>query len=95
MSDGTIFVLAFAALLVGRVAVATFVFLSLLPRGDRCPICDEATLRVQHRGWNTLLPWFRTSWCPGCNWSGLLRHGAVTPRASSEPPVSAGTGRRR
>ena len=85
MSDAAIFVSAFVALLLGRVAVATIVFFFLLPSGDRCPMCDDATLRVQHRGWNALLPWFRTSWCPGCGWSGLLRHGPLTPREAEEP----------
>ena len=88
MSDAAIFVTAFVVLLVGRVVVATVVFLFLLPHGDRCPICDDATLRVQNRGWNTLLPWFRTSWCPGCGWNGLLRHGAITPHETREPVAS-------
>ncbi|MBI2795511.1 MAG: hypothetical protein HYX65_02270 [Gemmatimonadetes bacterium] len=95
MSDATIFVLAFAALLLGRVAVATVVFLFLLPRGDRCPICDDETLRVQRYGWNTLLPWFRTSWCPACGWSGLLRHGPLTVRDVPEPVESGTRGRDR
>lgn len=85
MSDAAIFVIAFVVLLLGRVFAATVVFLFLLTRGDRCLICDGVTLRVQHRGWNILLPWFRTSWCPGCGWNGLLRHGAITPHEVREP----------
>jgi hypothetical protein len=75
---------AFAVVLVAffvlRVVVATIVFFFILPDGDRCPICDDVTLRVQSKGWNTLMPWFRTSWCLRCNWEGLHRHGPVTPR---------------
>lgn len=73
----------FVAVLVGffvlRIVVATIVFFFILPDGDRCPICDEVTLRVQSRGWNTLMPWFRTSWCMRCNWEGLHRLGSATP----------------
>jgi hypothetical protein len=81
---------AFAVVLVAffvlRIVLATIVFLFILPDGDRCPICDEVTLRVQSRGWNTLMPWFRTSWCMRCNWEGLHRHGPVTPAGAA--PVS-------
>lgn len=80
MSDGLIFILIFSGLLVLRIVAATIVFLYLLPAGDRCPLCDDVTLRVRSRGWNLLLPWFRTSWCPGCGWDGLLRHGPLTSR---------------
>jgi hypothetical protein len=87
VSDAVVFVVVFSGLFVLRVIAATIVFLYLLPAGDRCPLCDEATLRVQSRGWNRLLPWFRTSWCPACGWDGLLRHGALTP-AAPELPVA-------
>lgn len=87
--------MAFAVVLVAffvlRIVVATIVFLYILPDGDRCPICDEATLRVQSRGWNTLMPRFRTSWCMRCNWEGLHRHRSVTsatPVIRSPEPVS-------
>lgn len=81
------FAVVFVGFFVLRAVVVTWVFLFLLPRGDRCPNCDEPTLRVQSRGWNRLLPWFRTSWCTGCGWEGLLREGpssvrAVTPEYS-------------
>lgn len=82
----------FVAVLVGffvlRIVVATIVFFFILPDGDRCPICDEVTLRVQSRGWNTLMPWFRTSWCIRCNWEGLHRHGSATP---TEANAASGT----
>jgi hypothetical protein len=62
-----------------RAVVATWVFLYLLPEGDRCPNCDAVTLHVASKGWNTLMPWFRTSWCLECGWHGLLRKGPLTP----------------
>ena len=74
-----VFAVVLVAFFVLRIVVATIVFFFILPDGDRCPICDEVTLRVQSRGWNTLMPWFRTSWCLGCNWEGLHRHGSVMP----------------
>lgn len=72
-----VFAVVLVAFFVLRIVVATVVFFLILPDGDRCPICDEVTLRVQSRGWNTLMPWFRTSWCIRCNWEGLHRHGPV------------------
>lgn len=79
--------MVFAVVLIGffvlRIIVATIVFFMILPDGDRCPICDEVTLRVQSRGWNLLMPWFRTSWCMRCHWDGLHRRGPV-----SAPPAS-------
>jgi len=75
--------MAFAVVLIAffvlRVVVATIVFFLILPDGDRCPLCDDVTLRVQSKGWNTLMPWFRTSWCMRCNWEGLHRLGRVRP----------------
>jgi hypothetical protein len=66
-----------------RAVAATWVFFYILPEGDRCPNCDAVTLRVQSKGWNTLFPKFRTSWCVDCGWHGLLRHGPLTPTSSS------------
>ena len=67
-----------------RAIAATWVFLYLLPSGDHCPNCDGATIRVENRGWNTLLPWFRTSWCLHCGWHGLLRNGPLTPSKTTD-----------
>jgi hypothetical protein len=86
MSDGAIFVLVFGGIFVLRIIFATLCFFLILPAGDRCPICDAATVRVQSRGWNQLLPWFRTSWCYECQWHGLLRHGPLTPQPTSTRP---------
>lgn len=88
-----VFAVVLVAFFVLRIVVATIAFVFILPDGDRCPICDEVTLRVQSKGWNTLMPWFRTSWCLRCNWEGLHRHGRVTPndaRSITRPrePVS-------
>jgi hypothetical protein len=87
-----VFVIVLVGFFVLQIVVATVVFLLILPDGDRCPMCDEVTLRVQSRGWNTLMPWFRTSWCMNCNWDGLHRHGSVTPanaKAVSRTPEPA------
>jgi hypothetical protein len=62
-----------------RAVLATVFFYYLLPEGDRCPNCDAPTIRVQSKGWNVLMPKFRTSWCYECNWHGLLRNGPLTP----------------
>lgn len=79
MSDAVLFAVIFAGFFVVRVIAATVVFMLLVPRGDRCPNCDAVTLRIQSRGWNLLMPWFRTSWCIACGWHGLLRHGELSP----------------
>ena len=81
MSDALVFAIVFIAFVVLRIVAATIFFLCLLPDGDRCPNCDTPTLRVQSRGWNLLMPWFRTSWCYACGWRGLLRHGHLTDGA--------------
>ena len=85
MSDAVLFVLLFGGFFVLRIIVATIVFLYILPEGDRCPNCDAVTLHVRSRGWNTLMPWFRTSWCIDCGWDGLLRRSPP-----DDAPVQAG-----
>ncbi len=80
MSDAVLFTVIFVGFFVLRVIAATVVFFWLLPEGDRCPNCDAVTVRVQSKGWNTFMPWFRTSWCYNCNWEGLLRNGPLTPQ---------------
>lgn len=78
MWEAVIFAVVFVGFFVLRGIAATVFFYFILPEGDRCPNCDTPTLRVQSRGWNVLLPWFRTSWCYECEWEGLLRHGPPT-----------------
>lgn len=84
MSDVVIFAVVFWAFFVLRAIAATIVFYFLLPEGDRCPLCDEPTIRVASPGWNLLLPWFRTSWCYSCGWEGLLRRAVPPGPASTE-----------
>ena len=88
MSDATIFVLVFGGIFVLRFIFATLFFLYILPDGDRCPICDAVTLRVQSKGWNRLMPWFRTSWCYECHWDGLHRGGSLTKGPTPPSPVA-------
>lgn len=77
------FTVVFVGLFMLRAVLVTWLFLFLLPEGDRCPNCDEATLRLQARGLNRVLPWFRTSWCYRCGWEGLLRESPIeTPYRS-------------
>lgn len=83
MSDVIWFAIVFVGFFVLRAIAATWIFLFLLPAGDRCPNCNEVTLRVQARAWNRMLPWFRTSWCYRCGWEGLLRNGATTTPADA------------
>ena len=84
MSDAALFAIVLSGFFVLRIAAATLIFFWILPRGDRCPNCDASTIRVASKGWNTLMPWFRTSWCYQCNWEGLLRHGELTPGPRAE-----------
>lgn len=80
MSDAVIFGIVFTAFFVARAIAATIFFYCIMPESNRCPVCDEPTLRVAEPAWNRLLPWFRTSWCYRCGWEGLLR-----PGPSEEP----------
>jgi hypothetical protein len=93
MSDTAWFALLFGGFFVVRCIAATFFFLMILPVGVRCPHCDAVTVRIQSRGWNLLMPWFRTSWCYECGWEGLLRHCEPAPThaldAGAVPPASA------
>jgi hypothetical protein len=85
MSDGWIFLIIFTVIFVVRIVFATMFFHAVLPDSDRCPECDTPTLRVHSRGWNLLMPWFRTSWCYACGWRGLLRHGHLTAALATLP----------
>ncbi len=95
MSDALLFSVIFVGFFVLRIIAATVFFFYMLPQGDRCLNCDAPTLRVQSRGWNLLMPWFRTSWCLGCGWHGLLRHGTVTDAPVSLPLRGKPTPRKR
>jgi len=84
MWDAVIFAVVFVGFFVLRAIAATIVFYFLLPDSNRCPVCDEATVRVRSPAWNLLLPWFRTSWCYRCGWEGLLRPGPAPTPTSTE-----------
>jgi hypothetical protein len=79
MSDAAWFMVLFGGFFVVRCIAATIFFLLILPVGVRCPHCDAETVRFQSRGWNLLMPWFRTSWCYECGWEGLLRYRSPAP----------------
>ena len=83
MWDAVLCIVIIGGFFVLRAVLATVFFFYLLPQGDRCPNCDAITLRVHSRGWNRLLPMFRTSWCYECGWHGLLRHGPLSPKPSA------------
>jgi hypothetical protein len=84
MWDAVLCILIIGGFFILRAVLATVFFFYLLPEGDHCPNCDAVTIRVQSRGWNALLPRFRTSWCYECGWHGLLRNGPLTPVKPSE-----------
>lgn len=84
MSDVVIFAIIFVVFFVLRAIAATVFFYYMLPESDRCPLCDQVTIRVSQPAWNRLLPWFRTSWCYECGWEGLLR-----PCVPTEPARTA------
>lgn len=83
MWDAVLCIVIIGGFFVLRAIFATLFFFYLLPEGDRCPNCDAVTLRVQSRGFNALLPMFRTSWCYECGWHGVLRHGPLSPKSST------------
>jgi hypothetical protein len=83
MSDALLFCSLFVGLFVLRIIVATVVFFLVIPRGDRCPCCDAATLRVERPWLNRVLPSLRVSWCYECGWEGWLRSGPL----STLPPA--------
>ena len=85
MSDAAWFGVIFAGFFILRIIAATVFFLYILPDGVRCPNCNAVTVRVQSRGWNVLMPWFRTSWCFECGWDGLLRS---TAKPSNYSPIA-------
>jgi hypothetical protein len=87
MSDAAIFVLVFGGLFILRIIAATVVFLVLLPRGDRCPLCDRPTARVASFLLDRFMPWFRKSWCLTCGWTGLLRRGPLTETQAIREPA--------
>jgi hypothetical protein len=84
------FCVIFVGFFILRGIAATWVFLILLPQGDRCPCCDEPTLRLQSGWWNRVVPGLRSSWCYQCGWEGLLRNGPATPVVEPRTTVRSG-----
>jgi hypothetical protein len=78
MSDAAIFATVFVSIFVLRIIAATLVFYWILPEGSQCPNCNAETIRLQPRGFARWMPWFRSSWCIACGWSGMLRPGPVS-----------------
>jgi len=73
MSDAAIFSLVLGGLFVLRIVAATVVFVLILPRGDRCPLCDAVTLRVDAPALRRFhLPLVKR-WCLACGWEGIMR----------------------
>jgi len=82
VSGALIFVIVFVGLFVLRIVAATVVFYYILPRGDRCPMCDAVTMRVESKHLNRVLRSLRSSWCMNCGWSGMLRTGDLSAEES-------------
>jgi hypothetical protein len=82
MRDGMLAMLILGGFFILRGILATVFFFYLLPEGINCPNCDAATVRVQSKKLNLLMPRFRTSWCLACGWHGMLRETGQPPVAS-------------
>jgi hypothetical protein len=84
MQEAGLAILILGGFFVLRGVMATIFFFYLLPEGVNCPNCDAATARVQAKGWNLLMPRFRTSWCLACGWHGLLRESSPAVHADTD-----------
>ena len=86
MSDVAIFALVFGGLLVLRIIAATVVFMLILPRGDKCPMCNAVTLRVRA----PLLSRMHLTkrWCLACGWDGVMQ---ISPSDTPAPKTVAGS----
>lgn len=93
MVEAVVFTVVFVGFFVARFIAATVFFFYLTPEGDRCPSCDAETLYVDERVWRPMRRWFRSSWCPRCNWTGPLKRSAQPPAntvtQSGQLPVSS------
>jgi hypothetical protein len=96
MSSAAWFIIVFVGFAALRLAIATAFFYAVLDDDGHCPVCDAETIRIRARGWNLLMPWFRTSYCMECGWEGLLRHvGAGATRESVGRPRRPAFGARK
>lgn len=87
MSDAAIFVFVFGGLLVLRIIAATVVFVLILPRGDQCPLCNAATIRLH-------APFFARiclakRWCLACGWDGAMRISEPSAIKAAKSPENA------
>lgn len=93
MVEAAAFAFVFAGFFALRLVAATLFFFYILPAGVRCPSCNAETLHIASRFWRIVAPRFRFSWCPRCNWEGLLRREPYPPAnrtsQSGQLPVSS------
>lgn len=93
MLEVVVFVVVFVGFFLLRFVAATAFFYYLLPEGDRCPCCDGETLHVQSSLGRLAGRRFRSSWCPRCNWDGMLKRAPQPPAKtfsqSGQLPVSS------
>jgi hypothetical protein len=92
MLEIVVWILIFGGFFTLRGILATILFFNLLSDGDRCPICDAVTVRIQAPVRTLLLPRFRPSWCLTCGWRGMLRAGPLSSGAES-PALTKHSGR--
>jgi hypothetical protein len=98
-SDAWIFIGVFVGIRIAFIWLATTVFVGMIPDGDECPLCGDATLPVQRDGWWRVLgSGFRRSFCLGCQWEGVLRRRttpqATHPQHTAEPTPANSQGSR-
>ena len=93
MAEAVVFTIVFGGFFVLRLVAATMFFFYILPDGILCPCCNAETLHIESRFWRIAAPRFRPSWCPRCNWDGLLKRDgqppAKTVSQSGQLPVSS------
>jgi hypothetical protein len=83
MVPDALFFWFFAVLFILRGIAATFVYAWLLSDAPDCPSCGSETLHVQPRAFQRLFPKLRPSWCPVCDWEGLLH---PLPKTAAQAP---------
>ena len=86
MVEAVVFAVVFTSFFVLRFVAATLFFFYILPEGTLCPCCNGETLHIQSRFWQVVAPRFRSSWCPRCNWDGLLRRTHHPPAKTLTQP---------
>jgi hypothetical protein len=87
MVEAVVFAIVFVGFFALRFVAATLFFFYILPEGTRCTCCDAETLHIESRFWQVMAPRFRNSWCPRCNWHGLLKR---TPQPPAKTVTQSG-----